>query len=418
MENPIKPKTKFKQTEIGRIPEEWEKTIVGLVCNIKNGKTNSQDAVEDGEYPFFDRSLQIKRSNKYLFDCEAIIIPGEGKEFIPRYFKGKFDLHQRSYAIWRKEKEVNLKFIYYWILKNRDYLARVAVGSTVGSLRLNHIQNFQLGLPPLPEQRAIAKVLSAFDDKIELLQKMNKTLEAIGQAIFKHWFIDFEFPNEQGKPYKSSNGEMVFNEELGKEIPKGWRVGRLGDVGDFKNGINYLRDEKGDMEFSIVNVRDIANNKFLLKEQLDKINIDFNKAKEYLLERRDIIIARSAIPGEVSLMVGDTENVIFSGFSIRLRLHNPNNWLYIFFTLQNLKQQLANFSIGTTIKSVNQESLKSILIVLPSEKILNQYNKISEIYFNKIAYALTESHTLSQIRDLLLPKLMSGKIRVPLEDRK
>ncbi|MEM4358294.1 MAG: restriction endonuclease subunit S [Candidatus Pacearchaeota archaeon] len=396
------------------IPEDWEETTIGVICNIKNGKTNTQDAVEDGEYPLFDRSAQIKRSNKFIFDCEAIIVPGEGKEFLPRYFEGKFDLHQRSYAIWKKEN-VNLKFVYYWILKNRDYLSRVAVGSTVRSLRIGHLQSFPLGLPPLPEQRAIAKVLSAFDDKIELLQKMNKTLEAIGQAIFKHWFVDFEFPNEEGKPYKSSGGEMVYNEELGKEIPKGWRVGKLGEIGIFKNGVNYLRDGKGDTEFFIVNVRDIANNKFLLKEKLDKIRIEYNKAKDYLLLPNDIIIARSASPGEVSLVVGDTNNIIFSGFSIRLRLHNINNWLYIFLLLQNLKQQLTSFSIGTTLTSVNQETLKNMPIILPSETVLSNFNKIIEIVFNRIAYNLNQFLTLSALRDSLLPKLMSGKIRVPVE---
>ena len=411
----MKSKSKFKETEIGLIPEEWEETNIGDLCNIKNGKTNSQDAVEDGAYPLFDRSSEIKKSNKFLFDCEAIIIPGEGKEFIPRYFKGKFDLHQRSYAIWKKEKEVNLKFIYYWILKNRDYLSRVAVGSTVKSLRLNHLQNFLVYLPPLPEQRAIAKILSDLDAKIEHNQQMNKTLEAIGQAIFKRWFVDFEFPNEEGKPYKSSGGEMVYNEELGKEIPKGWKVGKLGDLGIFKNGVNYLRDEVGDTEFFIVNVRDIANNKFLLRSFLDKIKLDYNKAKEYLLMEKDIIIARSACPGEVSLIFDSSDNVIYSGFSIRYRLNNPENWLYMFLILQNLKNSLSRFSIGTTLTSVNQETLKNMVCIVPETNILRSFNSLVGYLYKKVKENLLESQTLSSIRDALLPKLMSGKIRVPID---
>jgi type I restriction enzyme S subunit len=87
------------------------------------------------------------------------------------------------------------------------------------------------------EQVEIAKILSDLDSKIELLQKQNKTLEAIGQVLFKHWFVDFKFPNEEGKPYKSSGGEMVFNEELGKEIPKGWAVKPLGQIANFLNGL-------------------------------------------------------------------------------------------------------------------------------------------------------------------------------------
>jgi len=244
---------------------------------------------------------------------------------------------------------------------------------------------------------------------------LNRTLEAIGQAIFKQWFVDFEFPNEEGKPYKSSGGEMVYNKELGKEIPKGRRVGKLGELGIFKNGVNYLRDEIGDTEFFIVNVRDIANNKFLLRSFLDKIKLDYNKAKEYLLIEKDIIIARSACPGEVSLIFDSSNNVIYSGFSIRYRLNNPENWLYMFLILQNLKNSLSRFSIGTTLTSVNQETLKNMVCIIPETNILKSFNSLVDYLYKKIKENLLESQTLSAIRDSLLPKLMSGKIRVPVE---
>ena len=387
----MKQKTKFKKTEIGMIPEDWEETKIGIKCKIKNGKTNSQDAKEEGKYPLFDRSSLIKRSNKFLFDCEAIIIPGEGKDFIPRYFKGKFDLHQRAYAIWTEDKEINIKFIYYWILQNRKYLSNVAVGSTVRSLRLNHLESFPLAFPrSLSEQSAIAHILSTLDEKIELLQKQNKTLEEIGQAIFKKWFID--------------------NPEKGE-----WEVGKLGDIGSFKNGINYLRNEKGDTEFSIINVRDISNKKWILNNSLDKIKINYNKAKDYLLREGDIIIARSACPGKVSLVLGDDKDIIYSGFSIRYRLNDLKNYFYISLVLENLQKELTNFSIGTTLTSVNQEVLKNIKINIPDKKTLKDFNKVAKPIFKKISNNCFNTQTLSQIRDSLLPKLMSGKIRVPVK---
>jgi type I restriction enzyme S subunit len=243
---------------------------------------------------------------------------------------------------------------------------------------------------------------------------MNKTLESIAQAIFKRWFIDFEFPNENGEPYKSSGGEMV-ESELGM-IPKGWEISNLGTYGTFKNGINYLRGESGDTEFFIANVRNIANNRLLLKSSLDKININMNKAKEYFLIDKDILIARSASPGEVSLVLGNLENVIYSGFSIRYRLNKPSGYLYIFLIMQKLKERLSNFSVGTSLQSINQETLKNMKFVLPSSDVLNRFNLIDAHILEQTYNNLLQNYGLSQIRDLLLPKLMTGKIRVPLED--
>jgi len=212
--------------QISTIPKGWKMTTLGEVAEIKTGKTNSQDADENGEYPLFDRSNIIKKSKKFLFNTEAIIVPGEGKEFNPRYYNGKFDLHQRVYAIFNFKNCIQ-KFIFYNILLNRFFFKSFAVGSTVSSLRLEHFLNFPIISPPLYEQKAIAEVLSSIDDKIELLREENKTLEATAQAIFKEWFVKFNFPNSEGKPYKASGGKMI-DSELG-EIPEGWRVGRLGD---------------------------------------------------------------------------------------------------------------------------------------------------------------------------------------------
>jgi len=411
----INQKTKFKQTEIGMIPEEWEETKIGEICNIKNGKTNSQDAVEDGTYPLFDRSSEIKKSNKFLFDCEAIIIPGEGKEFIPRYFKGKFDLHQRSYAIWKKEKEVNLKFIYYWILKNRDYLSRVAVGSTVKSLRLNHLQNFLIGLPPLPEQRAIAKILSDLDAKIELNQQMNKTLEAIGQAIFKHWFIDFEFPNEEGKPYKSSGGEMVYNEELGKEIPKGWSVVNINEALTFIKGVepgykNYLQEKKSENYLPFFRVQDIVE-----YGNVPKTFVDRNLLQGKTFNNDDILISLDGAIGRV--FIGG-QGGYSSGIRKVVAKEKFISKSLIFFFLKSAEFQdsLELFSGGeTTIKHAGG-AIKNIKFVFKKETCERFAEKINSI-FEKMLSNISEIQTLSSLRDSLLPKLMSGKIRVPVEAR-
>ena len=147
-------KTKQKQD----IPRGWQRVKLGDVSDVTNGKTNSQDAVAHGEYPLFDRSVAIKRSNKYLFDKTAVILPGEGAEFVPRFYSGKFDLHQRVYAIFPGDI-VYPPYLFQYLYANRAVFAQNAVGSTVKSLRLPIIQAVDVLLPPISEQKKIAEIL-------------------------------------------------------------------------------------------------------------------------------------------------------------------------------------------------------------------------------------------------------------------
>ncbi len=289
-------------------------------------------------------------------------------------------------------------------------LGLAAVGATRNALTKGMIESFEIAAPAITDQRAIAKILSDLDEKIELNHQMNKSLEHIAQAIFKRWFVDFEFPDDRGRPYKSSGGKMV-DSELG-EIPEGWEVKKLGEIGELKNGINYSREEDGDTEFSIINVRNLVAHNFILESTLDKIRIDSEKAKDYLLKEGDIVIARSASPGETIFIFQNFKNLVYSGFSIRYR---PNNLIlanYLFNKLQSLKDSMSNISDGTTLKNINQETLKSILFIIPSNGILKEYNLQTNKLFNKTMSIMNESLTLSQIRDSLLPRLMSGKIKV------
>jgi type I restriction enzyme S subunit len=434
-------KIKFKQTEVGKIPEDWEVKELHAVCEengIQTGPFGSQlhnrDYVKEGTPIVTVKHLgdnrllhndtpkvcesDRKRLIKYSIKEGDIIFSRVGsvdRRAIAKKAEEGWLFSGRCLRVRADRKKMDPLFLSYYfgleIFKER--VRGYAVGATMPSLNTKLLSEIKVVVPVIKEQYQIAKILSGLDSKIELNWQINKILEDIGQALFKRWFIDFEFPNEEGKPYKSSGGEMI-DSDLG-EIPKGWRVVKLGDNGTFKNGINYLRDDMGDTEFFITNVRDIANNKLLLKGSLDRIRIDIKKAKDYLLKDKDIIIARSASPGETSLVLGNLDNVIYSGFSIRYRLNNPDNYLYIFLIMQGLKENLSNFAVGTTLQSVNQETLKNMKFVLPVDETLKEFNRISQQIIDKTYNNLIQNSNLSEIRDSLLPKLMSGQIRVPVE---
>ena len=153
---------------------------VGLMelSEVTTGASNTVDAKDTGQYPFYDRSQVVKRSDKYLFDTEAIIVPGEGMEFIPRYANGKFDLHQRAYAV-IPNSNVDGKYLYYAILNNRKHFSQVATGSTVKSLRLKSFELMEIPLVDFDNQRKISSILSVIDKKIQLNQSINDNLGGI-----------------------------------------------------------------------------------------------------------------------------------------------------------------------------------------------------------------------------------------------
>lgn len=139
----------------------WQIVPMGQLCSIKSGKSDTKDAVEDGAYAFFDRSKTIKKSSRYLYNCEALIIPGEGTEFLPKHFVGKFDLHQRAYALFDFTDLIDVKYLYHYLHHLCDYFPSVAVGATVKSLRMRHFEQLPVSLTNLPEQQRIVGILDA-----------------------------------------------------------------------------------------------------------------------------------------------------------------------------------------------------------------------------------------------------------------
>ena len=421
------------QTKGSKTPDEWEEKPLKDVADVNEVIINKEFSFDEIEYIDISSVEQGKileakkipineapsRAQRILRKDDIIIsmVRPNLKQFAFIKQAKPNTIASTGFAV-ISSKNIEPRFLYYYLTTDKytNYLSAIADThtSTYPAFNPDILEESIISFPPKEEQRAIAKILSDLDDKIELNQQTNKTLEQMGQAIFKEWFMNYNFPSPysspKGRGYKDSGGKMV-DSELGK-IPEGWRLSNLGENGTFKNGINYLRNEAGDTDFFIANVRDIANYKLLLKESLDKISINFNKAKDYLLQEKDILIARSASPGEVSLVLGDLEKVIYSGFSIRYRLNNPNNYLYMFHILQGLKSNLQNYSIGTTLQSVNQETLKNMKFILPSDRMVNEFNKIIKQILEKTLNNLIQNRKLSQLRDSLLPKLMSGEIRV------
>jgi len=229
-------------TLFGNVPDDWTVSSIGDIATLRQGlqiaKELRTDKPKEGYIPLLKiTDLPSREFSEYVTDIKPQYIAKEEDIIYTRtgqvglvYTDIKGCVHNNCFKVIVDYNKFNKKYIYYYLKSDRvyEYANQVASGSVQKDLKHSAFKCCPIGYPSLPEQNSIASTLSCLDDMIELNNRINQVLEEIAQAIFKHWFIDFEFPNEDGEPYKSNGGEMV-DSELG-EIPKGWRVVELGDV--------------------------------------------------------------------------------------------------------------------------------------------------------------------------------------------
>lgn len=284
--------------------------------------------------------------------------------------------------------------------------------STYPALNISDLTNLIIPLPPLKEQEAIANTLSILDDKIENNNKIAENLEAQAQAIFKHWFVDFEFPNEEEKPYKSSGGEMV-ESEIGM-IPKGWDVGKLGDskLGKLiSSGIDDFKGEKIYLATADVINTNINNNQTLITMENKPIRANmqpksntvwFAKMKDsrklIFVEKNDDVLK---------------DNYIFStGFAGIQGYETSVYYLWTYIQSDNFNNLKNSLCTGTTMQAINNRNINKIKLVIPDSKVLEKFNEIVIPLYKKNVSNRNENYILTELRDTLLPKLISGEIRL------
>jgi len=382
---------------------------------IGTGKSNSQDANENGKYLLFDRSSVIKRSDHFLFECEAVIVPGEGKKFIPRYFSGKFDLHQRAYRITSKDESKCLThFLYYFILQNDGYLEQIAVGSTVKSLRLNSFTEYPVVLPSIDVQKEIVKTLSNLDEKLRLNIGINISLEEMTQAIFKDWFVDFspvkaQIRGEQPEGMDAATASLfprkLVESELGL-IPEGWEVKPLDTIADFQNGLalQKFRPESNEDEF--LPVLKIAQ---LRKGYCDgKEKARTNIKESCRVYDGDVIFSWS---GSLMVDLWTGGNAALNQHLFKVTSKEYSLPMYLYWTKHHLTnfQQIAKDK-AVTMGHIKRGHLSESMCLIPSKALQRKLDEILLPLIDQCINLRLQSNKLSELRDTLLPKLLSGEV--------
>lgn len=295
----------------------------------------------------------------------------------------------------------------------RKTMTNNAIMTLRASLNEEIFSYLNLYLPDYEIQKDIGKLLHLINSKIELNNRINAELEAMAKTLYDYWFVQFDFPNADGKPYKTSGGKMVWNEELKSEIPEGWKMEKLGELGEFKNGINYSPSIKGNTIARIINVRNISSSTWFVSQyDLDTIILEGRNVANYLVTDKDILIARSGIPGATRIMYEYAPNTIYCGFIIRYQVDDLKNKNYLFFCLKDLERSTSSKSAGTIMQNVNQETLNRMSLVMPDENLLIALNNFIAPVFRNINNNLNQNQQLTELRDWLLPMLMNGQVTV------
>lgn len=445
--------TDFKQTEIGQIPEDWQ--IVRLAdasSKIGSGITprGAEKVYKESGVPLI-RSQNVynnsfnKEGLVYLDEITAremenvalekddvlLNITGDSvarcttvpEEVLPAR------VSQHVCIIRMKGDHLNPIFLRYYLTSPRMQTLMLSLaqsGGTRNALTKGMIERFLIPKPKLNEQASIAKILADIDSKITICQRMNKTLEAIGKAIFKHWFIDFEFPNEGGKPHKSSGGEMIYNEELQEEIPKTWQVVPLDVVAEFVRGFSYRGSEKtlSGGEYVFVTLNSVKEGGGFKREFS---YITSNRLKErHFVYRGQIVIANTeqtktgtllGCPALVEFPRGyEKGKAVISHHITKVVPRQTNLNYFLYYLLLFRQPDAVKYNTGSVIWALDVNNwAKNEKVVVPHGDVRQTFEALMQNVFLRSLEDNLQSETLSSLRDSLLPKLMSGKIRVPLE---
>jgi type I restriction enzyme S subunit len=405
---------------------EWQEVYLNEAFDISSGLSKPANDFGSG-FPFLsfkeifnnffvpeELSELVKSSKQERHKCSV----KKGDVFLTRTSETVKELGMSSVALkdydnatfngFTKRLRPNGKFeivpeyagYYFRSYKFRREVTAMSSASTRASLNNEMLGRLKIVLPSKKEQKKIAAVLMCLDAKIENLRRQNETLERMAQTLFKHWFIDFEFPNEKGEPYRSSGGAMQPS-ELG-EIPAGWRVGKLGDefnilMGQSPAGSSYNEDGEGSIFFQ-------GRTDFGFRFPQVRL---FTTEPKRIAHKFDVLVSVRAPVGDI--------NVAFEKCCIGRGLSAVSSHYksYCLYKLKSFKKVFEVFeSEGTVFGSLNKQSFNEIESVIPTVENLESFESIVSSIDKKVFTNSKQIQTLTQTRDTLLPKLMSGKLRV------
>lgn len=383
---------------------KWEIAKLGKIAIIRTGKLDSNAAVIGGRYPFFTCDPNTLSIDVWAYDTEAVLLAGNNASgnYTAKYYKGKFNAYQRTYIIESaNEEELNIRYLCYALNQQLRLLKTMSSGSTTKFLTIRMLDNLDIPLLGINIQTQIVNILSAYDDLIENNQKQIKLLEEAAQRLYKEWFVDLRFPGHE-------------NTKIVDGVPEGWRVASIADICDTVGGgtpstkiQSYY--EKGDILW--VTPTDITRNLSLaLLDTEKKITPEgLKNSSAKMLPAETILMTSRASVGFFGMC--KYEVCTNQGF-ISCIPKRENLQMYLLFNLKSRVEEIRQKAGGSTYLEISKTVFRELKIILPKDEVLAEYQKNVHDIFDEI-YCRTEMiKSLVDMRNRLLPKLMSGEVEV------
>ncbi|UCG04010.1 MAG: restriction endonuclease subunit S [Candidatus Heimdallarchaeota archaeon] len=430
------PTTQFKETEVGTIPVDWkikrinqvakinelhiDKTFIHKeidyidISSVKEGRIVEVKRISTSQAP--SRAKRVVRNNDILI---STVRPNL------KHYTFISDSSEQLIAstgfVVISAKNIDPRFLYYYLTNKyyTDFLAAIAETHTSAypAFTPDVILKSFIPYPPISEQKRIGKVLSILDDKIKLNFMINKTIKSIGYTLFKHWFEEFKSPEENNNLREFSERSVKFSSKLGHEIPQGWRIGSIGDIVEIQAG--YAFKSKDLLEHGTIgvikikniseNFVDIRDTQYVSREIVTKLD-----SKLSITSGAILIALTGANAGKMGIVPKTNRNLWLNQRVGMFKERIENGIYFIFFLLSSKKYQriLKRMAKGTAQPNISGSDIESIEIPLPPEDIIKKFGLIFDPFFQYMINNLHENEKLSDLRDNLLPKLLSGKIRV------
>lgn len=364
-----------------------------------------------GEHKIYDTTEKItesalKETSIKIFpvDTLSIAMYGEGKtRGNVSILKTAMATNQACCNVIIDKQKADYEYVYYH-LKTKYIQLRQLSSGVRKNLNSNDIKEFEVILPDLESQQKIAAVLSSLDSKIELNNKINTELEAMAKTLYDYWFVQFDFPDKDGKPYKTSGGKMVWNDALKREIPDGWEVGTLSEIANITMGQSPIGESYNTAKNGVIFFQGCTDfgTRFPTVRQ-------FTTSPTRFAKEGDILLSVRAPVGTINIA---KENCCI-GRGLAALNSKDGCIAYLFGVMVNLKQIFDRRNVdGTTFGSITKDDLFSLTVIKPNKDVLKKYHETITPAFEKQNQIELENKILSNLRDWLLPMLMNGQVTV------
>jgi type I restriction enzyme S subunit len=403
----------------------WRKTPLKDLCTrIGDGLHGTPKYVENSDVFFINGNnlkngnivitkdtktvTDIELENNYIkLDKNTLLLSINGTLGSMAFYNNEKVMLGKSAAYLNFKSDINRFYYYYFQLNGvQEYFYNVATGSTIKNLSLKSIQDFIVSFPEEKEWKPIAKVLSDLDTKIELNNKINYELEAMAKTLYDYWFVQFDFPNEKGKPYKSSGGKMVFNAELKQDIPDGWEVKTISSLFTFQKGTEpgsseYQNNKETNKHILFHRVGDIYGGS---NTYINSSNIDYR-----IIGESDVIVTFDGSVGKVGFGLNGAYSSGLQKIYDKSGKYN-NALVYSLFNDERIIAIIHQYATGSIILHASG-SIEHLTIPF-KESVYLKFQKIVNPIYSKLVKNKKENQQLTAIRDWLLPMLMNGQITV------